>query len=83
MVDMILKYSDNIQQINVLELGSGRGGLSRFIWKKLNELNRLGIVTCVNIVEKENNYNRKKSEEQEIDHSFEVYTMNFEDLTGL
>ena len=64
-------------------LGSGRGGLSRFVWKNLKEIGRLGKLVCLNLVEKENKYNRKKSSEDGIESDFEVYTMNFEDLSGL
>lgn len=47
------------KQVKVLELGSGRGGLSRFVASSLLADNKLDILFAANIAEEENNYNRK------------------------
>lgn len=46
------------KEVKVLELGSGRGGLSRFVASSLLSDNKLDILFAANIAEEENNYNR-------------------------
>jgi len=57
---MIKLIRDNMadKKIKVLELGSGRGGLSRFIAANLLADQKLELFVAANIADEENNYNR-------------------------
>lgn len=69
------------RQVKVLELGSGRGGLSRFIAKNLLEADKLDILFAANIAEEENNYNRQMASNQNIpQNKFVVQYATFDDL---
>lgn len=45
------------KQLKILELGTGRGGLSRFLTEQLLERGKLEVYSCVNISSRENSYN--------------------------
>ena len=69
------------KKVKVLELGSGRGGLSRLIAKELHQDNKLDIYFGANIAEEENNYNRRMAYELGIPHDkFVVQYASFDDL---
>ena len=69
------------KKVKVLELGSGRGGLSRLIAKELHQENKLDIYFGANIAEEENNYNRRMAYELGIPHDkFVVQYASFDDL---
>jgi len=58
MLALILEHIPRDKKVKVLELGSGRGGLSRYIGKELLKLDRLELLIATNISDKENDYNR-------------------------
>ena len=58
MLALILEHIPKDKQLKVLELGSGRGGLSRYIGQELLKLDRLELLIATNISDKENDYNR-------------------------
>jgi len=48
------------RKVSILELGSGRGGLSRYLTRELHKEDKLELFVATNISEIENNYNKKK-----------------------
>ena len=46
------------RKIRIIELGSGRGSSARYLAKRLLELDKLELMTCTNIGEFENEYNK-------------------------
>jgi hypothetical protein len=65
---MLKLVKDNMpdRKLNVLELGSGRGGLSRFLAKNLMDINRLEKLTALNISDKENEMNVERAQKEGI-----------------
>jgi hypothetical protein len=61
-LQLIRQYMPD-KQVKVLELGSGRGGLSRLVASSLYAVDKLDIFFAANIAEEENNYNRRKASE--------------------
>jgi len=62
MLDIVLKYHkqpENPKKLKCLELGSGRGGLTRFMAKELNKIDMLDSIMAGNIAERENDYNEE------------------------
>ena len=57
MLKLIRDYMPD-KKIKVLELGSGRGGLSRLIASSLLAHEKLELLVAANIADEENNYNR-------------------------
>jgi len=60
MLDIVLKYHEQQgipKKLKCLELGSGRGGLTRFMAKELSKKNMLDSMMAGNISERENEYN--------------------------
>lgn len=60
---MLKLIKDNMptdRKVKILELGSGRGGLSRHVAKNLIAEDKLEYLLAQNISETENDYNRKK-----------------------
>ena len=57
---MLKLIKDNMpdKKVKILELGSGRGGLSRFVAKQLLKEDKLELFVAANIAEEENSYNR-------------------------
>tara|TARA_B110000285_G_C14995629_1_gene548673 strand:- start:641 stop:817 length:177 start_codon:yes stop_codon:yes gene_type:complete len=49
------------KKLSLLELGSGRGGLTRFMAKELLDRDMLGCITAGNIAERENEYNLQQA----------------------
>lgn len=65
----------------MLELGSGRGGLSRFVARELIKEDKLDLLVAANIAEEENNYNRQKALEENINsEKFRVDHASFDNL---
>lgn len=58
MLALILEHISKDKKVRVLELGSGRGGLSRFISQELLKVDRLELMIATNISDKENDYNK-------------------------
>ena len=80
---MLKLVKDNMpnRKLNVLELGSGRGGLSRFLAKNLLDLDRLEKITALNISDKENEMNMVRAKEIGIPESqFDVLNLDFDNL---
>jgi sarcosine/dimethylglycine N-methyltransferase len=64
-----------------LELGSGRGGLTRFITKELIKLDKLMLMVGSNISEKENETNRQRAKEEDIPEDlYRVDHVSFDDM---
>eukprot|EP00192_Tetraselmis_astigmatica_P024421 CAMPEP_0117667518 /NCGR_PEP_ID=MMETSP0804-20121206/11018_1 /TAXON_ID=1074897 /ORGANISM="Tetraselmis astigmatica, Strain CCMP880" /LENGTH=1261 /DNA_ID=CAMNT_0005475267 /DNA_START=149 /DNA_END=3934 /DNA_ORIENTATION=- len=59
-------------KMRVLDLGSGKGGTARFLAKTFG-----CHVTCMNLGENQNQYNRKKAAEDGISHLISVVTASF------
>lgn len=81
---MLELVKDNMpdRKLKVLELGSGRGGLTRFMAKSLMEMDKLEKITALNISDKENEMNVERARAMGIpDSMFEVIKMNFDNLT--
>lgn len=60
---MLQLVKDNMpdRKLNILELGSGRGGLSRFMAKALLDMDRFEKLTALNISDKENEMNMQRA----------------------
>lgn len=59
----------------VLDLGSGYGGSARHVAKVYGS-----HVTCLNLSEVENDHNRKRNEEEGLEHLIDVLDGSFEDI---
>ena len=59
----------------VLDLGSGYGGSARHLAKAYGS-----HVTCLNLSEVENDYNRKRNQQEGVEHLVDVLEGTFEDL---
>ena len=69
------------RKIKILELGSGRGGQSRDVAKKFNDMDLLDIFVGVNIAERENEYNRAEALKMGIPtEKFRIDQGNFDEL---
>lgn len=78
---MIKDYMPN-KKISILELGSGRGGLSRYLTRELLKEDKIELFVATNISEVENEYNRVKAKEENIpEANFRVDYMSFDELT--
>lgn len=66
MLKNILDNAPKDRKLKVLEMGAGRGGLTRFVAKELLKLDKLEIIVAINISERENQYSRDKAKEQNI-----------------
>lgn len=64
MLKLILDNIPTDRKIKALELGSGRGGLTRFIAKELIKQDKLTLMVASNISEKENETNRVRAKEE-------------------
>lgn len=68
-------------KLKVLELGSGRGGLTRFVAQELKNIDRLESILALNITERENTYNLEKARELGLlESEFMVTLANFDNL---
>lgn len=69
------------KKIKILELGSGRGGLSRYLARELIKEDKLELVVATNISDIENNYNIFKAKEENIpEDKYRVDYASFDDL---
>ena len=67
------------KKLTILEFGSGRGGLSRYIATKFKNEGILEKMICVNIAENENEYNASKAREEGLGEDiFEVQHSSFD-----
>jgi len=66
MMGLIRDYMPAGKKVQILELGSGRGALSRYIAKELLKEDKLELLVAANISEEENQYNRQKIKEENI-----------------
>ena len=81
MLKLILENIPEGRKIKALELGSGRGGLTRFITKELLKLDKLALMVGSNISEKENETNRSRAKEEGIpDDVYRVDHVSFDDM---
>lgn len=72
------------KKLRVLELGSGRGSLSRFLAMKLKEIGRLEVMVALNISKNENDHNLQEARKVGLSTAeFQVRHENFDDLSGL
>ena len=83
MVDHVLMCFEGCQKkLSLLELGSGRGGLTRFMAKELLDRDMLGCITAGNIAERENEYNLQQATKQGIPQDkFGVIFANFDHIS--
>lgn len=80
MVTLIKDYMPD-RKVRILELGSGRGGLARFISRELMKDDKLELFVASNISEEENQYNRQKNKEENFpDDKIQVEYGSFDDL---
>ena len=62
MVEHVLQtFEASKQKLSLLELGSGRGGLTRYMAKELMSRDMLESITAGNIAERENDYNLQQA----------------------
>lgn len=84
MLDIILKYStleDQPKKLKILEVGSGRGGLTRYMAKELLKRNMLDSIMAANIAERENMYNLEQAIKEGIPKDkFDVMYLNFDEI---
>lgn len=81
MLKLIQEHMPTDRKVRALELGSGRGGLSRFIASNLIKDDKLEIYIAANIAEEENGYNRQKARDEGIsEEKFKVEYASFDDL---
>jgi len=66
MLKNIVDNAPKDRKLKVLEMGAGRGGLTRFVAKELLKLDKLEIIVAANISERENQYSRNKAKEENI-----------------
>lgn len=84
MLDLILANIPKDRKIKALELGSGRGGLTRFVAKELMKLDKLALMVGSNISEKENETNRQRAKEEGISEEvFRVDHVSFDNMPYL
>lgn len=80
----ILEQFPGAKKLKILELGAGRGGLSRFLAKELLALGRLDTFHATNLSERENEYNSEKAAKEGIaQDTFRVSYLNFDDMSGV
>lgn len=80
MLQFIKNYMPD-RKVSILELGSGRGGLSRYLTRELIKEDKLELYVATNISEIENNYNKKRASEEGIpDDKFRVDYGSFDDI---
>jgi len=80
----IEQYMPTDRKLRVLELGSGRGSLTRYVALKLQQLGKLELIVGVNLSQKENDYNEEQAKLEGIPEDlFQTLYMNFDDLTTL
>ena len=69
------------KKLKVLELGSGRGGLTRFMAKELRSRYMLDSIMAANITERENEYNLDQAIKEGIpQEQFSVMYLNFDEI---
>jgi len=69
------------KKLTILELGAGRGGLSRFIAKEFQKEGLLEKIVSSNIAQKENDYNAAKSKEEGFGEDiYQVHKGSFDSL---
>ena len=84
MVDIVLNNFPEGKKLRILELGSGRGGLTRYMAKELIKRDMLDKIVAGNIAPRENELNLKLALEQGIPaEKFEVIELNFDNMDGL
>lgn len=72
----------NINDLRILDLGSGRGGPSRFIAKTVKKARKLQMFVAADKNEEYNEYNQKHAKKDGLtSRYFRVDTVNFEDLS--
>lgn len=72
---MASKFTNLNENSKVIDLGSGYGGVARYLVRTYG-----CYVVALNLSEVENERNRKKNKEQGLDHLIEVVDGNFEEL---
>ena len=81
MLKLIMDNIPSDRKIKALELGSGRGGLTRFIAKELLKQDKLKLLVGSNISEKENETNRARAKEEGIPEDvYRVDHVSFDDM---
>lgn len=81
MLELIEQYLPD-GQLRILELGCGRGGLTRFIASELKRKDRLAMMVGLNISSRENDYNMGEAAKAGLSATeFRVDTRSFDDLT--
>jgi 2-polyprenyl-3-methyl-5-hydroxy-6-metoxy-1,4-benzoquinol methylase len=78
---ILTHFEGQNKKLKVIELGSGRGGLSRFLTKELAQRGMLEHFTASNISRKENEYNEAAALREGITSEFHsVVTSNFDEM---
>ena len=81
MLDLMKKSVPQGKKLTILELGAGRGGLSRFIAKEFQKEGLLEKIVSSNIAQKENDYNAAKSKEEGFGEDiYQVHKGSFDSL---
>ena len=79
MLSLILENAPKDRKLKCIELGSGNGGMTRFITKELLKLGRLEKMTGCNISANQNAINRKMAKEEGIpEEVFSIEHTNFD-----
>mmetsp|Transcript_13186 Transcript_13186/g.22358 ORF Transcript_13186/g.22358 Transcript_13186/m.22358 type:complete len:234 (-) Transcript_13186:64-765(-) len=81
MIDMITKNAEAGKQMICLELGSGRGGLARYITKELKQLGLLSKMVATNISQRENEFNLSRAKEEGLGEDiYQVEKLSFDEI---
>lgn len=81
---MLRLINENIRtdkKIKALELGSGRGGLTRFLAQELIKLDKLDVMIATNISPTENAYHQQKADEAGIPkENLQIIKKSFDEM---
>lgn len=80
MLTLITENMPN-KKLKALELGAGRGGLTRFLALELIRNDKLEVMVATNLSETENAYNQKKADEAGIPHEkLQIIKKSFDEM---
>ena len=82
MLELISENMPQDKKVRCLELGSGRGGLIRFLAKELIKMDKLEMMIGTNLSQTENEQNITKAKEAGLpDDKFQILKKNFDNLS--
>lgn len=77
-------YGPKDKPLTALDIGGGRGGLSRNVALGLKEIGRLKHMTCLNISQEENLINARRKKEQGLtDEEYSILMADFESMDAV